>query len=550
MNPDLQNVLLIVVSVIIFLCVFLNKVSSKVGVPVLLAFLLLGIVASAVDPSPYQQVETETTGAICSIALVFIMFYGGFGTRMESARAVLLPAGLLATVGVAVTAMLVGVFCHAVLGWRWPEALLMGSVISSTDAASVFSILRSRRLGLKNNTASMLEVESGSNDPMSYMLTIVMLSVIQGTASGGQVVRLILSQLLIGGTCGFLIAWLLSRLTFIRIRIGNTGFDSVFIFAVAMFSYAIPSVLGGNGYLSTYIVGILLGNSHVFTNKKSLVNFFDGVTSMMQILIFYMLGTCASPQNLKIVFLPAFAIFMFLTIIARPVSVSSVLCFWRKKYPFRQHLLVSFVGLRGAASIVFAMMVLTSGAPVENDILNIVFCIVLISILLQGSLIPFVSKELDMIDQGENVLKTFNDFSEEAEMSFGTIDVGNDSPWKDKMVRDLQLPKNLLLVLLIRGDERIVPKGHTTLHAGDLLILCTKSFSSISSENIYQHRVGRNSKWAGHTIKEYPYKANCVIVLINRGNQRIIPNGDTIIQENDLLTIFDKESKIGDFEKQ
>ena len=533
---------LIVIAVIIFLCVFLNRVSSKFGIPVLLAFMGLGIVMSAIDPEPFQKFQIEAVEKTCTVALIFIMFYGGFGTRLEAARPVLVPAGILATVGVAVTAGLTGLFCHYVLGWGWAEGFLMGSVISSTDAASVFSILRSRKLGLKNNTAPMLEVESGSNDPMSYMLTVVMLSVLQGTASGGQVVKLILMQLVIGALCGVVLSKVLIKLFDTRFKLGSSGFDSVLIFAVAILSYAVPSLLGGNGYLSAYIVGILLGNSSDFTDKKSLVNFFDGLTSMMQILIFYMLGTMAHIDSLHKAVLPALAIFLFLTLVARPASVSSVLCLWGRRYPFRQHALVSFVGLRGAASIVFAMMVLTSGASLQNDIFNIVFCIVLISILLQGSLIPAVAGRLGMIDQNENVLKTFSDFSEEAEMTFGKVEVGEDSLWNNKKVRDLGLPRNMLLVLIVRGECRIVPKGDTELQCGDVVVVCTKAYNSLSSDSIYQHRLSRNSKWIGHPIKEYPYNANNVVVLISRGNERIIPNGDTVLQDNDVLTILNRES--------
>ncbi len=545
-----MNEILIVVSIIIFLCVFLNRISSKFGIPVLLAFMVLGIIIKAMNPRPYESMELEVMEKACSVALIFIMFYGGFGTRLESARPVIFPASVLSTVGVAMTAALVGLFCHFVLAWGWAESFVMGSVISSTDAASVFAILRSRRLGLKNNIAPMLEVESGSNDPMSYMLTVVSLSFLNGSMSGGAAVLLIFKQLVIGGVGGWLLAKLMLSMMNSHLKPAATGFDSVMIVAVAIFSYAVPSALGGNGYLSVYIVGIMLGNYSSLVDRKTLASFFDGVTSMMQIFIFYMLGTCASVGSIHSAILPALAIFIFLSLVARPASVCSVLSLCKPRYPLWQQTFVSFVGLRGAASIVFAMMVVNNGVELQHDIFNIVFCIVLISILLQGSLIPSAARKLNIVDDEANVLKTFTDFSEEEEMSFGQIEIDAASPWKNHMVRDLDLPKNLLLVLLLRGNDRILPKGHTTLLEGDVVILCTKSYSHVSSDSIYQHRVGRNSKWAGHTIKEYPYKTNCVIVLINRGTERIIPNGDTVIEENDLLTIFDRNSKIRDFERQ
>lgn len=545
-----MNEIMIVIAVIIIICVLLNKVSSKFGIPVLLVFLLLGMATNSLSIDTASDTNLKGIERLCTVALIFIMFYGGFGTRLKSAESVLLPSALLATAGVAVTAGCVGLLCHFLLKWAWLESLTMGAVISSTDAASVFAILRSRRLGLKNHTAPMLEIESGSNDPMSYMLTIIMISIFNGTASGIMMIKLLLAQFLLGAAIGFAIAYLLITLCNTKIKIGSTGFDSVLFVAIALAAYAIPSAIGGNGFLSTYIVGILLGNKIDFNGKKSVVNFLDGVTSMMQILIFYLLGTLTDIPTLHTVALPSLAIFGFITFIARPVAVFSVLGFWWKRYPIRQQILVSFVGLRGAASIVFAILVINSNFSSSHDLFNIVFYIVLLSILLQGSLIPIAAKKLDMIDAGEDVMKTFSDFSEEAEMSFGTIEIGPDNPWKNQMVRDLKLPKNLLLALLLRGNDKIVPKGHTTILAGDKIIICTKSYNNYSTDSIYQHRVSKYSDWAGHTIKEYPYKADRVIILINRGNERIIPNGDTLLLPNDLLTILDRDSNTVNFEGQ
>ena len=186
-----MNLLLIIGALIIFTCIFLNKVSSSLGIPVLLLFILLGVVVGWRDEVSIEI--TERAGDACTVALIFIMFYGGFGTNWKAARPVAVESGLLATFGVALTAGIVGLFCHFALGWNWVEGMIMGAVISSTDAATVFSILRTRKMGLRNNSAPMLELESGSNDPCSYMLTAVMLSVLAGTASGGQVVWTILA---------------------------------------------------------------------------------------------------------------------------------------------------------------------------------------------------------------------------------------------------------------------------------------------------------------------------------------------------------------------
>ena len=527
---------LILIAVIIFTCVFLNNVSNRLGVPVLLCFILLGIVfgwnKTVFDVNQYHIVED-----ICSIALIFIMFYGGFGTGWKSARPVMRESVLLATMGVAATAGLTGLFCHLALGWSWLEALLMGSVVSSTDAASVFSILRSKRLGLKNNTAPMLEIESGSNDPMSYMLTAIMLSIMRGTASGAHVLWMVVAQILFGVLGGIIIAKA-AALVLKRFRFATAGFDSLFIFATAILAYALPQLVGGNGYLSTYIVGIILGNTN-FRGRKVQVHFFDGVTSLMQVLIFFLLGLMADPMSLHKAVLPALAIFLFMMLVSRPVSVISILSPFGK-YSLRQQLLVSFVGLRGAASIVFAIMAISGGVAMQHDLFNIVFCIVLISIALQGSLIPKVSTALDMIDSDENVLKTFNDYSDDMDMAFSSITVTAESSWNGRLVRDLGLPHNVLLVLILHKGERVVPHGDTVIQQNDTVITCTQAYDSVSEATLYEHPLSKNSRWAGHRVNEYPYQEEKLIVLIRRGDQSIIPRGDTVFENGDVLVIMNR----------
>ena len=270
---------LLIFSAIVVTCIFFNKFSGKFGIPVLLLFLMLGLLCG----SRYDGFASRwgwMVENISTIALIFIMFYGGFGTRWKSARPIAVEAGLLATVGVALTAVFVGLFCHFVLGWSSLESFLMGAVISSTDAATVFSILRSRKLGLKNNSAPLLEVESGSNDPMSYMLTAVILSLFNGDITAAGIVWQIFSQIAFGIAAAMLISYgakfLLKRISFQR-----NGFDMLLFIAIALVSYALPDLIGGNGYLSAYIVGIVLGNTE-FPERKPLVSFFDASTPWMQ----------------------------------------------------------------------------------------------------------------------------------------------------------------------------------------------------------------------------------------------------------------------------
>lgn len=525
----MTSLFLILIAVIILLSTFLNNLSSRMGIPTLLAFMLFGMLFANNGLWDMRFDNYDMAKETCTVALIFIMFYGGFGTRMDAVRPVMREATLLASAGVVLTAGLVGLFCRLVLGWDWLESMLFGSVISSTDAASVFSILRGKRLGLKNNTAPMLEMESGSNDPASYMLTVIFLSVMNGTASGGTIVWNIFAQLVFGAGCGFGIAKL-AAMSLKKIKFQTDGFDSLFIFAVAIASYAIPSLIGGNGYLSAYIVGILLGNEE-FRGKKSLVSFFDGVTGLMQVLIFFLLGLLARPTMLHKAILPALAIFVFLTFVARPATVFGLLAPFRK-YPVKQLSFISFVGLRGAASIVFAIMAMVNPAFLQHDIFNIVFCLVLISIGVQGSLIPWAARKMDMVDEDEDVMKTFNDFSDGTDLDFGRITIAADSSWAGRPVKELNLPKNLLLVLVIRGEERIRPRGTTVLQAGDEVIVLVREFND-SSIALEERTVKHGSDLAGKRISELPDKG--LIVVVQRGDENIIPHGNTLLEEGDRL---------------
>lgn len=524
--------MLILVSVVIILCVIFNKVSGKLGVPMLLFFILLGMLFGSDGIFKIHFDDYHFAEAICSTALIFIMFYGGFGTKWSEAKPVAVKAVLLSTLGVAMTAFIVGLLCHFILRIEWLESLLIGSVISSTDAASVFSILRSKKLGLKYNTASLLEVESGSNDPCSYMLTTIVLAIMGGDVHGGNIIYMIFAQLFYGIVIGVVVAlsalWILKKL-----KPDTAGFDAILVVAVAIFAYAFPSLIGGNGYLSVYIAGIIMGNSTI-KNKKSLVNFFDGVTGLMQVLIFFLLGLLSYPSQMIYNIVPAIAIALFLTFIARPVSVFAVLSPF--KCNINQQLLVSWSGLRGAASIVFAIMIFISPVYTSNDIFNIVLCIVLLSIGIQGTLLPLLAKKLDMIDENADVLKTFSDYSEEIEVNFIQLSITENHMWLNKSLKEIAIPPNTLVVLLIRNNEKIVPHGDTVINKGDILVLAAKSLCENYGIVLKEIIVDKESKWIDCSLSDVKLDGGLVI-MIKRDENVIIPNGDTKIKYKDILVI-------------
>lgn len=534
--------ILFFVSVIIILCIILNKASSKVGMPMLLAFILLGMIFGSDGLFKIKFEDYKSAESICSIALIFIIFYGGFGTNLNAAKPVAVKAVLLSTLGVVLTAVFTGLFCYFVLKFEILQSFLVGAVISSTDAASVFSILRSKKLNLKYNSASLLEVESGSNDPFSYMLTIIVLSLMQGNASIGKMSYMLFAQIVFGLAIGYGIGYgayyILNKFKF-----SSAGFDSLFVLAVAICSYAIPTLIGGNGYLSAYVAGLFLGNKK-FQQKSNLVNFFDGITGLMQMLIFFLLGLLASPSAMVHFILPSLAIALFITFVARPVTIFAILS--PMKCPINQQILVSFTGLRGAASIVFAIMAITNKGYVSDfGLFHIVFCIVLFSITLQGSLIPLVSRKLKMIDNNANVLKTFTDYPEEVPVQFIKLNVTENHTWVEKAIKEVVLPPETILVLILRDGKRIVPRGNTEIKANDEIVLCAQAFNSKNESNeakneieLVEIELEENHKWIGKKLSEIASDLQkSLIVLIKRNGKLVIPDGRTVLTKDDILVL-------------
>ena len=524
---------ILMVAAIILLCLFLTKLSVRLGMPALLAFILLGMFfgSDGIVKIPFD--DFSIAEEVCSIALIFIMFYGGFGTSWRQARPVAVKSVLLSTAGVFLTALLTGLFCYLVLHFSFWEGMLMGAVISSTDAASVFSILRSKKLNLKYNTASMLEVESGSNDPCSYMLTVIVLGVMSGDTEGGTLILTIAAQIVFGVAVG-VIAALLAGKVLNRVTFFNEGFDTIFVFCMALLSYAAAAAIGGNGYLSTYIAGILLGNMSLH-NKKSLIHFFDGVTGLAQMLIFFLLGLLAFPSQMPEVLLPAVAIALFLTFVARPVAVFALLAPFR--CPIGQQLFVSMAGLRGASSIVFAIMATVSPAYMKHDIFHIVICIVLFSISFQGSLLGVVAKKLNMMDENANVMKTFSDYSDEMPVEFVKISVKPGHPWENQLVKDISSLPDLLMVLILRGEERLIPNGNTKILVGDKIVLSALSPGEELGLCISEYHVEEDNDMIGKPLAKLKFGEGKLVLLLKRNDKVVIPNGRTVVRKDDVLVI-------------
>lgn len=531
---------LIGIALILLVSISMNKISTKIGIPAVLAFILFGMFLGMSGLIKDFDFAFDSAETVCSLALIFIMFFGGFGTNWKEARKTAVPSVLLSTLGVVSTGVITGLFCFLALHMPIAESMLIGAVLSSTDAATVFSILRSRSLSLKYNTASILELESGSNDPIAYTMTAIFISVLQGSASAGSISYMIFAQIVYGLGIGVGIAVVG---VFIAKRINpNTGagFRMMFFLAFAMLAYGVPVAVGGNGYLSVYIVGIIMGNAKL-KGTADVMNFFDGVTAFMQILIFFLLGMLSNPSSFVNVWIPAILIAVFLTFISRPVSVFAIMSPFKAK--FNQMILVSWSGLRGASSIVFAISA-TLMVTLQNDVFHIAFLVVLFSMLLQGTLLPFVSKKLNMLDDENSIARTFTDYMEESPVQFIQFSVPEGHEWIGHTLKDITLPPETVVVLIKRDGENIIPRGDTTFECNDKVILSAKTFEKVKGIELSEIEIHKNDDYSGRTIADIGrhLESEKRIVIIKRNSDVIIPNGDVILQDGDVVVLSEIEN--------
>ena len=527
--------LLLLSALVILACVLCNKLSSKLGVPTLLAFILLGMFfgSDGVVKIPFDNYGLAQN--ICSFALIFIMFYGGFGTNWSQAKPVAGKAAILSSFGTAFTAGLVGLFCWAVLSLPTLESFLLGAVIASTDAASVFSILRSKRLNLRDHTASLLEVESGSNDPMAYMLTVIAVGLLGFGEQGSFALQLVL-QLVVGLAVGCAAAWVSRKMLE---RWISDGLETVFLIAMVLLCYGVSSLLGGNAYLSLYLFGILLGNRSI-RQKRTLISFFDGVTRLAQIAVFFVIGLLSFPKQMPANLPMALAVCGIVTFLSRPIATYVLLR--PAKCSMRQIALVSWAGLRGASSTVFAIMAVAAGVTMHRDLFHVVFTVTLLSAAVQGGLLPWVAKRLDMVDDSQDVRKTFNDYQEESVMHLARVEIIPGHPWADHRIREIQLPTGSLAVLLRRGDESIVTRGDTVLLPGDSLILSMPPYIPTGEEMLEETEVLPGNEWVGKTLRELNLPEDRIVVTVLRQGKAIIPDGSTTIRPGDTLVQYRNRS--------
>ena len=473
---DTGNILLIG-AVLLFFSIIAGKAGFRFGVPVLLLFLGVGMLFGS-DGLGIQFNNPHGAQFIGMIALSIILFSGGMDTKYTEIKPVLGQGVILATLGVALTTAITGFFIYWITGLvsdfsalTLTESLLMAAVMSSTDSASVFSILRSKKQGLKEQLRPMLELESGSNDPMAYMLTLLLIQIIQTPAGETNLwysFLMFIVQMSVGAVAGFLLGkmavWLMNRL-----NIGNQSLYPILLTFV-FFTFSFTEKLQGNGYLAVYIAGLVVGNRRI-VYKKNITNFFDSTAWLFQIIMFLTLGLLVNPKDLISISWLGLLIGIFMIIFARPVSVLLCLLPFRKM-TFKSRLYVCWVGLRGAVPIIFATYPLIANIPGAHQIFNIVFFITLLSLLIQGTSVTHIARLLGVSIKNKKMAKEFEmELPEEVKSVFSEIIVTQDMLIQGDHLIDIPLPDNTLVVLVKRFNHFFVPNGCSQLFPNDKLLI-------------------------------------------------------------------------------
>ncbi len=506
------------VSILFFLSILACKAGYKFGVPLLLLFLGVGMVCGS-DGFGIQFSNLSVAQAIGTVALCIILFSGGLDTKVSDIKPVLGPGVVLATLGVVLTAVLTGVLIHTIFNipalgtipLSLTASLLLASTMSSTDSASVFSILRGKGLHLKNNLRPMLELESGSNDPMAYMLTITLISLV---CQGGepdyldaflQLIKQFAVGTLIGLVFGYAFVWVINK-----IKIDNASLYPILVLTACIFVFSASYFMGGNSYLAVYIGGVVMGNSR-FVHKRSSVNFFDGLAWLSQLVVFLALGLLVNPHELVPLICPGLIISLLMIFVTRPISVFICLAPFRK-ISRQSKTFISWVGLRGAVPIIFAILALAADVPHARFIFNIVFVCTLVSLVVQGTTLATVAKKLNLLDAPEDLgkVKDFDmELSDDIKSVLAELTISEQIlNYGDRLLK-LPLPENCVAVLVKRDEAYFVPTGKTELILGDKVLLISDDPEGLKDALA---QMGVTPEAEGPDDKEEPFSFRSVFV--------------------------------------
>lgn len=470
-------------SVLLFIGILMSKTSYRTGMPILLVFMFVGMFfgCEGVGIEFHEVNHAQTLGIF---ALNIILFSGGMETRFKDIRPVLQQGILLSTAGVLLTTLFTGLFIFWIsdkspLGLEMSliTSLLLAATMSSTDSASVFNVLRTQKIGLKYNLRSLLELESGSNDPMAYMLTVTFIQLLTAGSTGiTGTLTLFVLQFVIGGLGGFLLGklsvWILER-----IKLENPSLYPILLLSIVFIIYTVTNVCQGNGYLAIYIAGILVGNASI-PNRKETQTFMDGIIWLFQIMMFIVLGLLVKPHEMLDIFLVALLISGFMILIARPLSVFLCLSPFRRMN-IRSKLFISWVGLRGAAPIIFATYPVVADIPGSGQLFNIVFFVTILSLMTQGVTIPRVARWLRLDQPLIQEEKNFGvEIPAEINTELGEFLLTADMLKEHNRLKDMKIPQGALVILVKREDEYLIPNGQMELLINDRVLILHKKDST------------------------------------------------------------------------
>ena len=469
-------------ALLLLISIVLSKTSHKFGTPSLLLFLITGMLAGSEGIGGIEFDDYQFAQFVGNIALIFIIYSGGLETKFSTIRPVLTEGIILSTLGVLLSVFAVGGFVYLVTDFSLLVSLLIGAIVSSTDAAAVFGVFRSRKMGLKHNLRPLLELESGSNDPMAYMLTILLIGVVTNSQGGGGLgmsALYFVVQLVVGTLSGYLIGRL-AVWTINKINLANHSLYSVLLLAFIFFAFAFTDLVKGNGYLAVYLAGLVVGN-HKLAQKRSLTVFFDGFTWLMQIVMFLTLGLFVNSDELlrPEVLILGGAVGAFMILVARPVTVFACLLPFRR-FTTKARLYVSWVGLRGAVPILFAIYPMMAGVEHAELLFNVVFLSTIISLLVQGTTVSGMANLLGLAYEERE--SAFNvEMHEEMKSALTEVEVNENLLASGHTLKDITLPENTLVMMVCRDGEYFVPQGKTELKLGDKLLVISDRSEELAS---------------------------------------------------------------------
>jgi len=466
----LIDTLILVSGVLILLGIASSKFSSRLGLPVLVLFLLLGMLAGSEGIGGIAFDNYRLAHAIGTLALAMILFDGGLQTSFTEVRRVWKPSLSLATIGVVITAGVTGAAAAWILGIPWLEGMLLGSIVGSTDAAAVFAVLRSGGVHLRKRLASTLEIESASNDPMAIFLTVGTLEVLTGqTPLGWGLLSLFVMQmivgLIVGVALGYATVWVVNR-----VNLDAAGLYPILVTAGGLLTYGGAVLCGGSGFLAVFVAGIVIGNRQMVF-QRGVFLFHDAIARLSQIVMFVVLGLLSFPSRLLEVTWQGLAIAAVLTFIARPIAV--LLSVFPFRYNWRELTFISWVGLKGAVPITLATFPLVYGVEGAPLLFDVVFFVVLVSASIQGWTLPMAARRLGVEAPPEPKPPVTLEISSLRHVEGDIVDylVTEDSPASGRLVRDLALPRGVVIAIIAREQKIIPPQGSTRVESGDHVIL-------------------------------------------------------------------------------